>query len=153
MPLDIDIARIAERHGLVYTRYADDIALSSACQKFSREEAINVIHEIYDALPRYGLRPNPQKASISSPGARKIVLGLLVDGSRVRLSRQFRNRLECHLFFAARNPVEHAKVRGFNSVLGLRNHLAGIFAHARQIDQEYVEEIIRKFGTPQWPLD
>src|SRR5947209_7997371 len=44
------------------------------------------------------LRPHTAKTIISPPGARKIVLGLVVDRDGPRLTRQFRERLELHIF-------------------------------------------------------
>jgi RNA-directed DNA polymerase len=150
--LDLEIAEAVEKLGLTFTRYADDIVLSTASKDFTREKGLHVIHTIYSILPKYGLRPNPQKAQIVPPGARKIVLGLLVDSSKVRLSRSFKNKLECHLHFSVKDPVGHAQKRGFHSVIGLKNYVMGLLAYARQVDPEYTEKLFKQIGIPEWPI-
>ena len=150
-PLDREIASIAHERGLVYTRYADDITLSTASE-YSRSQAQELVRSIYSMLPRYGLRPNPQKAQIIPPGARKIVLGLLVEGDRPRLSKRFRRKLECHMYYSAKDPVGHAQRRGFDSVLGLRNHIGGLLVFATHVDPQYAAKISEKHSPIEWPL-
>jgi RNA-directed DNA polymerase len=150
--LDLEIAEAVRKFGLTFTRYADDIVLSTDSKDFTRKKGLEVIHTVYSLLPKYGLRPNPQKAQIIPPGARKIVLGLLVDSQKVRLSKSFRNKLECHLHFAAKDPIGHAQRRGFHSVLGLKNFFNGLIAYATQVDREYVENLLKRNPIPVWPI-
>ncbi|MFN4041888.1 MAG: reverse transcriptase family protein, partial [Brevundimonas sp.] len=72
--MDERISKIAADYGLVYTRYADDIALSTADKAFDREKAGEVIGKVFYELDRQGLRPHQAKTRIVPPGARKIVL-------------------------------------------------------------------------------
>ncbi len=141
--LDEEIASIAERHGLFYTRYADDIALSTRDCSFTRRSAAKVIGRVYGAMGRHGLSPNRTKTRVAPPGARKIVLGLLVDGDRPRLTREFRSTLRQHIHFLRHRhigPVLHAQRRGFASVLGLQNHISGLIAYARHIDSDFADQ-------------
>lgn len=150
--LDFKIANKASLFGMEYTRYADDITLSTGDKNFDRKKGVQIIRSIYSMLPMYGLRPNPQKAKIIPPGNRKVVLGLLVDSEQVKLSKCFRNKLECHLYYSVKNPIEHSKKRGFRSVLGLKNYVQGLVSYAAQIDPEYVEKLIKKNLMPIWPI-
>ena len=150
--LDTEIACIAETFGLVYTRYADDLTLSTDSDAFNRKSAKEIIRKIYEILPKHGLMPHPQKTQIVPPGARKVVLGLLVDGDNVRLSKEFRSKLECHWYFCAKNPIGHANQRGFDSLFGLKNYLNGLIAYARQIDLAFVNKLQVKFGVIKWPI-
>jgi RNA-directed DNA polymerase len=150
--LDFEIAEVCKKLSLTFTRYADDIVLSTAARDFTRQNGLEAIRTVYALLPKYGLRPNPQKAKIITPGARKIVLGLLVDGDKVRLTKTFKRALECHLFFASKDPVWHTTRRGFDSVLGLKNYITGLLAYANQVDHEYVEKQLKLNEFPQWPV-
>jgi len=83
------------------------------------------------------------------------VLGLLVDRDAPRLSREFRAKLRQHIYFIAHpkvGPVEHAKNRGFDSVLGLRNYVEGLIAYASQINEEYGNECKKKLKGVEWPF-
>lgn len=150
--LDNEIAAIADSFELVYTRYADDLTFSTASESFNRDIAKEFIRKIFEVLPKYGLSPHPQKTHIVPPGARKVVLGLLVDGDKVRLSKDFRNKLECHWYYCAKDVVAHADKRGFESVFGLKNYVNGLIAYAKQIDTIFVEGLESKYGQIVWPI-
>ncbi|WP_034159573.1 reverse transcriptase family protein [Sphingomonas sp. ERG5] len=143
----------AKKAGLRYSRYSDDMIFSTA-GSFSRERAEHFVHDIYDVLGAYGFEANRTKTSIAAPGARKIVLGLLVDRDKPRLTREFRAGIETHLHYLERpdvGPVGHAEVREFDSVIGLRNHLEGLVAFARQIDQPYGDRLKARLRAIVWP--
>ena len=152
---DKNVAIIARNNNLVYSRYADDLCLSTTNDNFSRKKAKNVISSIYKQMGKIGLSPNITKTQIIPPGARKIVLGLLVDGDKPKLSREFRSKLRMHFFYTMRadiGPSLHAKNRGFDSVLGLKNHIEGLIAYAGQIDPKYANSCTVKMKSISWPL-
>ena len=106
-------------------------------------------------MGRIGLAPNISKTQIVPPGARKVVLGLVVNDSKPRLVKEFRDRLRQHLYYLERadvGPVEHAERRGFASIQGMRNHVTGLLAFARQIDLAFAEECEAKLTRIRWPL-
>ncbi len=152
---DTEMARIAVREGLVYTRYADDLTFSTSDRDFSRIKASEIVRKAYAVMGKAGLSPNTSKTNIVPPGARKVVLGLLVDGDRPRLSRKFRDSLRMHLYYCLRvdvGPVAHANRRGFTSVYGLRNHLAGLVAFASQVDPVFGADVRAKMAQVNWPI-
>lgn len=147
-------SEIAGKHGLIYTRYADDLTLSTNLQEFSRAQAHEVIRDLYRALRRHGFQPNLAKTSIVAPGARKVVLGLLVDGDSPRLTKEFRSRLRKHLYYlthAAHGPARHAAAMRFRSVYSLRNHVNGLIAYARQVDEAYAQQAWAQLASVTWP--
>src|SRR6266567_161634 len=73
---DKEVSQIADENGLVYTRYADDLTLSTHDRAFSRVRIGAVIRGIYSAMIEVGLSPNTAKTHVLPPGAKKIVLGL-----------------------------------------------------------------------------
>jgi RNA-directed DNA polymerase len=148
---DTDVKVIADENGLTYTRYSDDLIFSTPGY-FSRDKAVIVIRKVYGRMNREGLRPHQSKSVISPPGARKIVLGLLVDGERPRLRREFRRMLECHVhFLRLRGSVAHARARGFSSVLGLHRYLDGLLSFASAVDPEYVATLREVMENIEWP--
>ena len=87
-----------------------------------------------------GLRPHTAKTVVAPPGARKVVLGLLVDRDFPRLSREFKSRMRQHFYFVDKyGPDAHARERNFDSVWGLKNHLRGILSYAHQVEPEFVK--------------
>jgi RNA-directed DNA polymerase len=149
------VSKIADQRGLIYTRYADDLTLSSKDENYSRDHCRGAIGEVYAAMGKFGLSPNAAKTKIVTPGARKIVLGLLVDGQKPRLMRSFRASMRQHLYYlqhAKVGPVAHAKNRGFTSVVGLKNHLFGLASFATQIEPKYGKHCISELQKVDWLL-
>ena len=153
--LDEEIIAVAAKFGLIYTRYADDLLLSTAAKEFSRERARAVVGQVTAALGRWGLGANSAKTSVSPPGSRKIALGLALEGTSPRLPRHFKAKMRGHLYYLenpAIGPIRHARARGFASVIGLRHHLLGLAAFAMQIEPSYGESIKQRLSAVDWPL-
>lgn len=150
--LDIALSALAAEDGWRYTRYADDMHFSRSIGG-SRSGAVALSRSVQRELARAGLRPNRQKTGVTPPGARKIVLGLLVDSARPRLNRQFRNNLETHIYALTHPKVgveAHRAARGFASVIGMRRHIEGLVAYARQIDEGYGDKLKRQLADLDW---
>ena len=151
---DAKATTIAGQSGMVYTRYADDLSFSTD-QSITKADCTRLIGEIYKLMGTIGLSPNVTKTRVSPPGARKIVLGLLVDGNKPRLSREFRALMRQHLHYLSKEgvgPVRHAEAKGFASVAGFKNHLYGLATYARQIDFAYGDGLLRELDKVAWPI-
>jgi len=151
--LDVDVQRIADSYGVRYTRYADDLVFSTTAKDFGRQRCSRLIGEIYHALAKRGLSPNTAKTLVAPPGARKVVLGLLVDGRHPALPRNFRSNLRMHMHFITlqgAGPSAHAESRGFSSVEGLRQHLLGLIAFAGQVDQGFANDCRSSMASASW---
>lgn len=152
-PLDADLLALAVQEGLVYTRYADDLIFSSNAN-FSRPRALALVHQIYGVIKLHGLWPNRAKTKIVPPGARKVVLGLLVDGAVPRLTKEFKARVRTHIHFLQREevgPAQHARNRGFDSVLGLQRHVYGLVAFGAGVEPDWAHWAWEELGNVPWP--
>lgn len=153
--LDDRVAAIATTYSLRYTRYADDICLSSMDSTFGRARAREVVAQTFRAMAPLGFSPNIAKTHIVPPGARKIVLGLLVDSERPRLTAKMRDTIRQHVYYLTHErigPALHASRRGFASTIGLRNHVYGLVSYAQAVDPAYAEKIWEELRTVQWPM-
>lgn len=152
---DSELSKMARAHGLIYTRYADDLTFSTLRADFNRQEATRVIKLVYRTLGRFGLEPNFAKTQVVPPRARKIVLGLLADSAEPRLTREFKSKMRQHLYYLESpdvGPLKHAARRGFSAVAGMRNHLLGLAAYARQVDKDYGEALMKRLRAVSWPV-
>lgn len=132
--LDRLLASFAQRHRLVYTRYSDDLTLSGASE-FNREGAVRLAHAASGLIHAAGFEPHRSKTRIVPPGARHVVLGLLVD-DEVRLLPETVRRIDNHLRGAEKYGLpEHAMHRGFDSVLSFVDHLDGWIAFGMGVDR------------------
>lgn len=153
--LDERLSALAMQEQLQYTRYADDLTFSSRDPNFSRVRAAAFVGDVYEQLARDQFSPNKGKTSVVPPGGRKVVLGLLVDGPRPRLTREFKARLRQHIHYLRREdvgPVRHAAARGFTSIVGMRHHILGLIGYAGQVEPSYAAARRAEFESIKWPI-
>lgn len=150
--LDQEISTLARNAGLTYTRYSDDLTFSTRRKDFDRNQARSLIGNIESLLARNGFRPQHRKTVVIPPGSRKIVLGLLVDGDKPRLRREFKDFLRQHIYYLKKfGPAEHAKDRDFHSIWGMKSHLRGLIDFAHMIEPEYAKALLTRFENVNWP--
>ncbi len=150
--LDVQLSDISMKLGWIYTRYADDLVFSRA-DDVRRSSAVHLVKLVEHTLGNFRLAVCRPKTSILPPRARKLMLGVLVDRERPRLTRSFRDNLETHLYALTSPKIgarAHMKVRGFASRIGMQRHVSGLLAFAHQIDQEYAAKQYRRFNAVNW---
>lgn len=139
--VDAELAELAASSGLTYTRYSDDLTFSAG-DGFSRQRAGALVNQVSAKLAGGGFRIHRRKTRVVPPGARQIVLGLLVDADGVRLLPEYRRRLEVHVRGVAKfGLVEHAEHRGFRSVLSMINHVDGGLAFAKSVEPGFAGQL------------
>ncbi len=133
--LDAALEALAEQWGLTYTRYADDIVLSSSLDFPDRRTVINIHRAVLKTIGKSKFTVNSKKTRIKGPGSRKLVLGLLVDSDRPRLAKHTIKRIDRHLYAVEKfGLAEVAAYENFDSAWGFYNHLAGLIAYAKDVD-------------------
>ncbi len=147
---DQKLSALAKKSGLIYTRYSDDLTFSTR-NDFDRKSAHVLISKVTKILADIGLRPNDRKTTIVPPGARKIVLGLLVDSEKPRLQKSYRDLLRQHLYYLQKvGPDAHARARNFDSVTGMYRHIRGKLEFAKMVDAGFAEPLINRFEKISW---
>lgn len=99
--LDVQLANFAADNGFVYTRYADDLVISGSTG--SPDIAVDGMREVTSAD---GWKIAERKTTIDRAPNRRKVHGLLVHGSRIRLTKGYRNRIRAY-----KHLIESDKVR------------------------------------------
>lgn len=135
--LDTMLASIADEGGLTYTRYSDDLTFSSY-EGLSRTAVSKLILQIEHAISLAGFDVHKGKTRIVTPGARQIVLGLMLTPEAVRLLPEFRHQLDNHIRCVERyGPAAHANTRRFDSALSMINYVDGCLAFAVDIEPDW----------------
>ncbi|MFC8623281.1 reverse transcriptase family protein [Streptomyces anulatus] len=141
LPLDDRLSHIAARHGLVYTRYSDDMVFSAGTT-FVRRSAVAMLRELSHAVQGYGFTVNGRKTRIVPTGARRSVLGLLVDGDTLRLTPDFKSRILGHLYGVEKFGIRaHQQHRDFASLAGMVHHVDGLIAYAEGTEPQWAESV------------
>lgn len=150
--LDERFSQMAAASDLKYTRYADDLAFS-ARKPHTRTSMLKIRRKVIRTLNEAGFKANLRKTAIRGPGARRIVLGLLVDGKEPRLSREFKDDLRLHLHYLTADgfgPSRHAEARGV-SISGLYHRVRGLIGWALRVEPDYGETCLKAFASVKWP--
>lgn len=146
-PMDDRLSNIAARYGLVYTRYSDDMVFSSGAT-FVRRSAVTMLRELTHAVQGYGFTVHPRKTRIVAPGARRSVLGLLVDGDTLRLTPDFKSRVLGHVYGVEKFGLpSHQHHRDFASLAGLVHHVDGLIAYAAGTEPEWAGPVRKRWRT------
>jgi RNA-directed DNA polymerase len=151
---DIDqrLTELAMTSNMRFTRYADDIVFS-CIDKRSGSSVRLVRNQILKVLNEAGFRPNLRKTVIRGPGDRKVVLGMLVDGNRPRLAKEFKDQLRMHLHYLSHQnfgPAHHAVARG-TSIASIYHHVLGLIFWARAVERAYGSSLLKEFNRIEWP--
>jgi RNA-directed DNA polymerase len=146
-PLDADLQELAMTSGYVYTRYSDDLVLSSA-GPFDRQAAKVTIGAVREVVRSRGFSLHHRKTRVVPPGARHVVLGLLVGEESVRLTPEFKRRVETHVRGVARfGLAEHVRHRKFHSVLSFVSHVDGCLAFALDVEPRWAAKVGEEWRT------
>jgi len=150
---DKSLHALAQKNGLVYTRYSDDLSFSTRDKSFGRSRAKNFVFEAYKIISQSGFRPQYRKTTIVPPGGKKIILGLNVESEFPKLAKGTRDTIRQHLYFLEKvGPVQHAFNRKFDSVWGLKSHIRGLIDYANMVEPDFAKVSLEKFKSIEWPV-
>lgn len=146
--MDEQLSSFAEEFDFIYTRYADDITLSSSIDPRKRISVAKINYIVTKIVRVNGFKINKKKTRVAGPGSRKIVLGLLVDGECPRLSKQTYKRIDRLLYASKKYGLQAvAEKDGFDSALGLYNHIEGLLGYVKAVDEKRWKIFNSKFSS------
>lgn len=144
--IDSDLQGIAQRKGLVYTRYADDMTFSGHFE--DRSVAASHCAEVASIISKNGFSINSQKTNIAKNGGRKIVTGLSVDGSTIRLPRSYKDKIRQELYYIETYGLAgHCERTRQKNQLSYLLHLDGKIKYIKSVEPTFggkIEEQFRK---------
>ncbi|OCI99151.1 hypothetical protein A6U85_31895 [Agrobacterium sp. 13-626] len=150
--LDEQLDSMAREEGIVYTRYADDLTFS-ARRPHNAATIKRFKRRVLALLNDTGFRPNHRKTMIRGPGARRIVLGMLVDGPKPRLPNEFKDEIRKHLYYLQSEkfgPAHHSAANKV-SISTLYHIVRGLIGWAARVEPEYGRRCLQQFKLIEWP--
>ena len=124
--LDRRLAGLARKHGMAYTRYADDLTFSGD----DADRALRLLAAARPIIRAEHFEINPDKTRLFRRSGRQTVTGLVVN-DRPHTPRALRRRLRAILHNAHRTGLEAQNRAGHPN---FRAHLGGLIAHVHQTD-------------------
>lgn len=121
--LDVRLSGIAKSYDLRYTRYADDITFSGF---YIPATFIGAVTEIVE---EQGFRVNGNKTRLDYRGGKRIVTGLSVAGSSLKIPRLYKRKVRQEIYYIAKHGyishVERKRIRNpfyIDSLFGKLNY-------------------------------
>ena len=149
--LDSNLADLCRSLGCWYTRYADDITISTARGELSPQIArypnargtvqVAIGDRLLEVIERHGFRINDQKSRLQSYWTRQLCTGLVVNGDRISPPRSYVRRLRSLIDHWKKNGWEHAAEtlhskehrRLFTDRQALMNHIVGRIGYLKMV--------------------
>jgi RNA-directed DNA polymerase len=141
VPIDYEITNLLmnyNKHHYVYTRYADDIEVSCK-EKFNPRDITNELNQIFRKYEA-PFEINTEKTTFGNSAGSNYHLGLnLNKNNTISKGYEKNNKFRVMLYQFAKNPAAY----DYNEL----NRIAGIIAHFKYIEPEFVRKSIAKYNT------
>lgn len=120
-PLDVRLGRLATYFGLIYTRYADDLAFSG--ESIPR----NLVNLISNILHQKNFSLNSSKTMLKVKNSKKIITGVSISSGVPKAPRRFVRSLRAEIHYLQKNmsnlsSLSHIEPLIFEKVLGKLNY-------------------------------
>ena len=116
---DMAMMKYANEHHLSYTRYADDIAISSN-ERFDHKEVISFVKTNLFEINHMKL--NMKKIVFVGNGSKKEICGVLVN-EKLQVSKEYRDSIRQEMYFINKN--------------GIQDHINYLFYEKHKLDKLY----------------
>ena len=128
VPFDYTFSWYCKQKGLIYTRYADDILISSK-EDFSFETVINKIHSIFEKLD-YPFKLKESKTRYGTRNGRNWNLGLMLNkDNQITVGHVKKKELKTIIYKIVNNEIIPD------------DHIQGTFAYLKQIEPVYFNHL------------
>jgi hypothetical protein len=96
--MDQRLSGLAKKLGWRYTRYADDLTFSRPVDRTGPPQLSKLLGSVRAIVEAEGFRVHPDKTTVSRPGGRQKVTGLVINGGLPpRVPRRLRRQLRAAL--------------------------------------------------------
>ena len=144
--MDEEIAHYCAANGLVYSRYADDIAISS-----NARNRIPSVNEIRQIVEQNGFKLNHKKTKLQHKGQKMEVTGLTI-GAGVHVPKSYRNEILRELHFCEKyTPTVHSQTM-YPDKMFYKEWLLGRIQFVRSIDSDAGDKMLARFNKLNWIL-
>jgi len=145
--LDNRLQKLADKHKLNYTRYADDLTFSGTIETLTKIKKV-----VYRIIKDENLYPNYSKTKILKRGNPFFVTGLCVQNSIVTVSKKKKLEIEHHLHHCIKNGVLSHLTTSKITNRNFKDWLLGNIAFVNGVERGLGEKYFKQFNEIQWPI-
>lgn len=144
MEMDVEIFKLADEYKAIFSRYADDITLSS---EVDLNECVVRITAI---IEKYGFKVNCEKTRITNGKYRKIVTGLVV-GEQVKVPKKYKRKLKQEIYYCQKFGVStHLKNSNSKKLINYKEYLYGKAYYIKMVEPEIGKTFLDELDKINW---
>lgn len=144
--LDLRLSKLAEKLGVDYSRYADDITFSGEIENLPKIKLLRYI------IRDEGLNINWNKVGIYKKGRKQMVTGLTVSNN-VHIHRNFKKEVKKHIYACTNFGVEsHLKFMKSEETHLYKEWLLGKIYFIKSIEPERAKKLMSDFDKIVWTI-
>lgn len=143
---DNELERHCDKIGVTYTRYSDDIILSSK-EKHSLSNIDSLVHEHLQLFSSKNLELNLSKTKFTHRGKKVILLGMvLMPNGEITVDNKVKKQIESlfHFYINDKEKFESCLNTFFN---GKISSVSGKLNHINTVDKTYSNKLRKKYGN------
>ncbi|EBY1535677.1 RNA-directed DNA polymerase [Salmonella enterica subsp. enterica serovar Mgulani] len=144
--IDIEIKSFCIKNNLTYTRYADDILISSNSY-LDKEEYIDKLTKILSFDDHQCFTINTEKTKLIKKGKNTDIMGVKIqpDGT-LTISKKLKNEVETKLYLFSKNQDDFVKFSKQDKNQS-KAKLTGQLNYINTIDPDYIVKLKSKYGN------
>lgn len=140
---DISIKSFCTNNNLIYTRYSDDIIISSN-KDIDKDYITDNIKLIFQQ--KYSpFSLNVAKTKMFTKKNKIKILGLTINNNKISVDREMKDKIEVGIYFFIKDRL---KFRDYfnDSEQSAKRKLAGNISYAINIEPDYLTKLVKKYG-------
>lgn len=141
---DISIKSFCNKNNLIYTRYSDDIIISSN-KDIDKNYITNNIERIFQQECG-SFRLNVSKTKIFTKKNKIKILGLTINNNKISVDREIKDEIEIGIYFFTQSKLKFKNYFSDDSEQSARRKLAGNISYAINIEPDYMNKLVKKYG-------
>lgn len=142
---DKKIERLANEFSVRYTRYSDDIFLTSI-HKLPEKDTLILLSEVKKCLNgKFFI--NNEKTKIIHNGQRMIVTGLLVNNTNPQLLKEYKNNMRLQIHYINKNGIIEQANKMRCDPYGYYNHIKGKLLWIQSIEPDFAVKLKSQFDN------
>lgn len=150
---DIDsiILNIIKRHGIRYSRYADDLTFSGMQKSNYKRQLEKISASICVALELNGFHINPLKTRTLKNKQAKKVTGLIVSEDGVRIPKKYIKLIRKELYYCKKyGVVDHLKYNNLITIANYKGYLTGMARFIYMVERDLGRQILKEINELNW---
>lgn len=145
LELDDELMQYSKNHGIMYSRYADDMTFSG---NTDMEKHVTELEEI---IRKNGFHVNERKTHIYKGNQRKLVTGLIVKDDGLSVPRNFKRKLKQEIYYCKKFGVAvHLENTNAEKKVNFKEYLYGKAYYVKMVEPLTGQNFLEELNSINW---